>query len=188
MNGSVSPERKIISSIWKTTGFSGGCIKLLTLMCTNVVLKPVEKKYILHGKKKSCVVFFWGSFDESVLGLSQGTGVTFLMRQTFLCVQAMWLNRDKMWIWSTIGLLLFVRQEKEGRAGKSYSAEVGWKPLSLAAQPARAFVEQIGLILQEGRQWPLRHRTGAGLWLWCVCQVQIWMMEQEVQTLHEMVL
>lgn len=40
-------------------------------------------------KKEAALFFFQGSFDESVLGLSQGTGVTFLMRQTFLCVQAM---------------------------------------------------------------------------------------------------
>lgn len=54
-------------------------------------------------------------------------------------------------MWSTTGLLLFVQQEENGRTGKSYSAEVGWKPLPLAAQPAQTFVEQIGLILQEGR-------------------------------------
>lgn len=88
-------------------------------------------------KKKGCVVFFflWQFWWVRVPRLSQVTGVTFLMRQTFLCVQAMWLVLHKMWIWSTVGCLLHVWQEKEGRAGKSYSAE-GWDEPLVPGSPA----------------------------------------------------
>lgn len=135
MNVLISPERKSISCIWRTIGFFGEYIKLLTRVYTNAVLKSMEKK-ILHGKKKAMLFFLWQFWWVRVPRLSQVTGVTFPMRQAFVCVQATWLIFSKIWIWSTVGHLLIVWQEKEGRAGKSYSTE-GWDEPLILWQPSQ---------------------------------------------------
>lgn len=132
------------------------------------------------GKHSKAMLFFlWHFWWVRIPRPSQVTGVTFLMRQTFLCVQAMWLFLSKMWLWSTVNFLLIVWQEKEGESREILQWwGVGWTPRPLAAWPALAFCWTVGLILPEGRQRPWRHRKGAGLW--GMCLDQIWMMKQEV--------
>lgn len=117
---------------------------------------------------KAVLFLLWHFWWVRVPRPSQVTGVTFLMRQTFLCVQAVWLFLSKMWIWSTIGLLLIVWHEKEGDSREILQCwGVGWTPPPLAAQPALAFCWTVWAHLASRGKGPEGTEKGQGFVL-CV--------------------